>query len=128
VTEHSSHGFHAHIYFRDAAERATALKLRDAIGQRFAVALGRIWDQPVGPHPTPMYQVAFAPEQFGALVPFLMLAREGLTILVHPETGDDIADHSSNALWLGAVLPLDLEFVRKFARGEASVPERPLSS
>lgn len=38
-----------------------------------------------------------------------MLNRRGLTILVHPETGDDLADHSKHALWLGAVLPLDLE-------------------
>ena len=115
------HGYHAHIYFRDAGERGRALALREML-QRFPVAFGRLWDQNVGPHPLPMYQIAFAPPEFAAVVPFLMLARDGLTILVHPETGDDVADHSTHALWLGAVLPLDLGFLRKFARGEASVP------
>jgi DOPA 4,5-dioxygenase len=119
------HGYHAHVYFRDRAERERALKLREEIAARFPVQLGRVWDQPVGPHPIAMYQVAFAPELFGTLVPFLMTAREELVILVHPETGDDVIDHSAFALWLGAVLPLDLEFLRKFARGEASVPPHP---
>ncbi|MSO70027.1 MAG: 4,5-dioxygenase [Alphaproteobacteria bacterium] len=118
------HGYHAHIYFRDGDERARAMHLREAL-QRLPVVLGRIWDQNVGPHPVPMYQVAFKPQQFAEIVPFLMLARQGLTILVHPETGDEVADHSSHALWLGAVLPLDLEFLRKFARGEATVPAHP---
>jgi DOPA 4,5-dioxygenase len=119
------HGYHAHVYFRDRAERERALKLREEIAARFPVQLGRVWDRPVGPHPIAMYQVAFAPELFGTLVPFLMTAREELVILVHPETGDDVIDHSAFALWLGAVLPLDLEFLRKFARGEASVPPHP---
>ncbi len=41
-----------------------------------------------------------------------MLNRAGLTVLVHPETGDDVADHSEHAAWLGAVLPLRLEVLR----------------
>ena len=41
-----------------------------------------------------------------------MLARDGLSVLVHPETGDDVADHSAHALWLGAPLPLDLDSLR----------------
>lgn len=114
--EPAIHGYHAHIYFRDADERARALDLREKL-RRFPIAFGRVWDQNVGPHPLPMYQIAFATAQFAEIVPFLMLARDGLTVLVHPETGDDLADHSSRALWLGAVLPLDLEFLRKFAAG-----------
>ena len=119
-------GYHAHIYFRDASERARAMLLREAIQPRFDVDFGRVWDRNVGPHPLPMYQIAFTPEQFARFVPFLMLARDGLTILIHPETGDDVADHSSHALWLGAVLPLDLEFLKKLARGEARLPPHPV--
>jgi DOPA 4,5-dioxygenase len=110
------HGYHAHVYFRDADERARALELRAQIAARFPVALGRVMDQPIGPHPLPMCQVAFAPETFAALVPYLMLARGGLAILVHPETGDDPADHSAHALWLGETQPLDLDFLRRFGR------------
>ena len=47
-----------------------------------------------------------------AAVPWLALNRAGLAILVHPLTGDDVADHSAHALWLGGPLPLDVEALR----------------
>ena len=101
-------GWHAHIYYDPAATRAAAATLRDAIAAAFPAALlGRWHDVPVGPHPTAMYQVAFPVELFATLVPFLALRREGLTVLVHPETGRQKADHLHHALWMGAVLPLD---------------------
>ena len=56
-----------------------------------------------------MYQVAFAPAEFARLVPWLMPDRGPLDVLVHPETGDDLADHRDHAAWLGERLPLRLE-------------------
>ena len=103
-------GYHAHIYYDDSTRDAAA-KLREAIAARFEVRLGRWRDEPVGPHPVAMYQVAFDADQFAAIVPWLMVNREGLTILVHPETGDDVPDHRDFPLWLGAVLPLNIEFL-----------------
>ncbi len=105
-------GYHAHIYYPDPASRERAAVIREALDQLFEVRLGRWRDQPVGPHPVAMYQVAFAPDQFPKVVPWLMLNRAELTVLVHPETGDQVADHTGNALWLGQVLPLDIEFLR----------------
>ena len=100
------HAWHAHVYY-DPADKAAATRLRAAIGARFpAAVLGRWHDVPVGPHPGAMYQVLFGPELFPALVPFIALNREGLTVLVHPETGRQRADHTAHAMWLGAVLPL----------------------
>ena len=40
------------------------------------------------------------------LVPWLMLNREELDVLVHPLTEDGVADHTRFALWLGSPLPL----------------------
>ena len=60
---------------------------------KFAVQLGSWHDEPVGPHPKSMYQVVFSPDQFGQVAPWLMLNREGLDILVHPETDDSVAGH-----------------------------------
>jgi aromatic ring-cleaving dioxygenase len=101
-------GWHAHVYF-DPATRAAAEALRDGIAERFPDAvLGRWHDRPVGPHPSGMYQVAFAPELLPGLLPFLALHRAGLTVLLHPETGRPRADHTAHALWMGAILPLDL--------------------
>jgi DOPA 4,5-dioxygenase len=41
-----------------------------------------------------------------------MLHREELNILVHPETGDDVADHTLHSLWLGEKLELNVEVLR----------------
>ena len=105
-------GYHAHVYY-GVETRADAAALREAIGGRFKVVLGRWHDNPVGPHPISMYQVAFAVEEFPRLVPWLMLNRGDLVILVHPLTGDDYEDHAHHALWLGAKLPLKLETLVK---------------
>lgn len=105
-------GYHAHVYY-EPATRELAARLRDALGERFDVILGRWHDLPVGPHPKSMYQVAFGADQFDKVVPFLMLNRAGLDVLVHPETGDDLVDHRDHALWLGQKLPLDLESLRR---------------
>jgi len=104
-------GYHAHVYY-DPASRPIAQRLRDAMADRFKVRLGRWHDEPVGPHPLSMYQVLFAVDELPRLLPFLMLNREGLSILVHPVTGDDYLDHADYPLWLGEPLPLLLETLR----------------
>jgi aromatic ring-cleaving dioxygenase len=113
-------GYHAHIYYEDPETRARAGVLREAIGAKFAVVLGRWRDQPVGPHPKPMYQVAFAPAVFAELVPWLALNHGGLSVLIHPETGDDPTDHGEHALWLGEKLPLDIAFLRRAVSSQAA--------
>ena len=104
-------GYHAHIYYDDST-RAIAAGIREELDAHFDVVLGRWRDEPVGPHPEPMYQVAFAADVFDAIIPWLMLNRGGLTILVHPRSGDDVADHAEYALWLGGKLDLDIEFLK----------------
>jgi aromatic ring-cleaving dioxygenase len=105
--------YHAHIYY-DPQTRERAARLREGVAAAFPAAiLGRWHDAPVGPHPQSMYQIAFPRELLAAFVPWLMLNRDGLTVLLHPETGDDYVDHSAHAAWFGAVLPLRLEMFRK---------------
>jgi DOPA 4,5-dioxygenase len=116
--------YHAHLYFDPARERETALALRDAIAERFSVRLGTIWDKPVGPHSRAMYQVAFAPELFGAFVPWLMLNRRGLSVLVHPNTANQRRDHLDDALWLGEPLSLKGEALPD-EEGEAELAGEP---
>ena len=112
--------FHAHVYFDGDAQRDAALALREQIAQRFAVTLGRVHDRLVGPHARAMYQVAFDAATFCKFVPWLMLNRQGLTVLVHPNTRDERRDHLVHALWMGEVL----EIVGPEHLGTAVEPER----
>ena len=101
-------GYHAHVYF-DAATRPIAERLRDTIAAKFTVEPGAFADEPRGPHPIPQFNVIFEIPEFQNIVPWLMLNREGLDVLVHPLTESNYDDHSKNALWLGTPVPLRLE-------------------
>ena len=106
--------YHAHVYYLPKT-RADAARLREELDNRFTVTLGRWHDALVGPHTRSMYQVAFAPDEFARVVPWLMLNRGPLDVLVHPETGDEVADHTAHAFWLGERLPLRLEALNQGA-------------
>lgn len=108
VTTHVA-AYHAHIYYDVTRTRPAAEWVRACLTERFPAAqLGRWHDVPVGPHTQAMYQVAFAAELLPEILPWLMLNRQGLDVLVHPETGRERADHTDHAAWLGTVLPLDV--------------------
>ena len=112
--------YHAHIYYDPASTRDRAERLRERIGATFPQAkLGRWHDELVGPHPQSMYQVAFPSEVLAAFVPWLMLNRDGLTVLLHPETGNGYRDHTAHAAWFGGTLPLRLE---QFKNRDATDP------
>ena len=103
--------YHAHIYYefgdRVAAERLHR-KLSDAKGAgEFASVLfvGEMRDKSVGPHPKPQFEVHFCEDALASVLP--LIEASGLTALVHPLTDDDLADHTSLALWIGDPLPLD---------------------
>ena len=98
--------YHAHIYYDLGEGRERAARLRELIGERFVARIGAWHDELVGPHLKPMYQVAFAVDLFPRFVPWLMLNRMDLSILVHPNTRRPRDDHLRYALWLGPVLPL----------------------
>ena len=100
-------GYHAHVYF-DADRRNRAAALGAEAGRRFGVAVGRMHDQPVGPHPSPSCQLAFGPERFAEVIPWLVTARGGLTVFVHALTGNDLKDHTDHVIWLGPSEPIDL--------------------
>jgi len=109
--------YHAHVYYDVKTTRRRAERLRDRVGLAFPRAkLGRWHDELVGPHPQSMYQIAFAADMLAAFVPWLMLNRDGLTVLLHPETGDDYRDHTAHACWFGAALPLRVEVLRRSRR------------
>ena len=112
--------YHAHIYY-DFATRDIAAQLREQVSDHFLVQMGGWRDEPVGPHVRPMYQIAFDVSVFPTLVPWLMLNRQGLTVLVHPNTDRPRDDHLVHALWMGEVLPIKQEVLRETREGEETI-------
>jgi aromatic ring-cleaving dioxygenase len=105
-------GYHAHVYY-DAASRATAEQLAQAVTDKFAVELGGFFDEPVGPHPVANLQIIFPAAEFATVVPWLMLNRHGLNVLIHPLTDDSVRDHDTDGAWLGTPVPLKLHVLRR---------------
>ncbi len=115
MTQHAAiRGFHAHVYF-DTGTRRAAERVRDALARELGVEPGALHEQPVGPHPSAMFQVTLTPEQFSTVVPWLMVHRSGLSVFVHPMTDDVVADHDTYPLWMGEPLPIDVEVIRVHA-------------
>jgi DOPA 4,5-dioxygenase len=101
-------GYHAHVYYDAPTTREQARQLCEAAGQRFPLTVGRMHDNPVGPHPRGSCQLAFAADQLAEVLPWLVLNRDGLTVFTHAETGDAIKDHTVHVIWLGPSETLDL--------------------
>ena len=77
-----------------------------------------LFERPIGPHPQGMFEVnVFTPHQFGAFVSWLVINRGPLSALVHPNTGDDVRDHTQRATWMGREVPLSLRGLRRAVEG-----------
>jgi aromatic ring-cleaving dioxygenase len=106
--------YHAHVYYHPQKTRRPAERLRARVALAFPQArLGRWHDELVGPHSRSMYQIAFPSSMLAAFLPWLMLNRGSLSVLLHPETGDDYRDHTAHAAWLGPPLKLRLGVFKK---------------
>jgi len=101
-------GYHAHIYYDPTSTRAVAEGVCVALGAHCQVEIEAFRDTPSGPHPSANVLVIFTPDQFAQVVPYLMVHRAGLDVLVHPLTEDAVEDHSSYAIWLGSPVELKL--------------------
>ena len=102
-------GYHAHIYYDPTRTRPVAERVCAEIAKKFRVDIDGFRDTPVGPHPIANVLVIFKPEQFEHVVPYLMLNRAELDVLVHPLTKDAVEDHSNFAIWLGKPVELKLD-------------------
>jgi len=104
--------YHAHVYFDDERTTEQARVLCEEASRLFGVVMGRVHQKLVGPHPHWSCQLAFDAAQFDRLIPWLDAHREGLNVLVHPSTGDSLADHTTHASWLGEPSELNLDRFR----------------
>ncbi|OXX50366.1 4,5-dioxygenase [Vibrio sp. V12_P9A6T4] len=105
--------FHAHVYF-DLVEQAKAQRVQQKIAQQRhdVQAMFGLVPRLVGPHLKPMFEVHLADNSHG-FIEWLDEHREGLSVLIHPVSGDDRYDHSQGqVLWLGETLGVNLAVLR----------------
>jgi aromatic ring-cleaving dioxygenase len=89
----------------------------------------KFWEEPIGPHPIAMFEVnLFTPAQFGAFIPWLIINRGPLSVLIHPNTVDpvtgeheeELRNHTQRATWLGEKVILDLGTFKYIAAHKAA--------
>jgi aromatic ring-cleaving dioxygenase len=114
-------GYHAHVYY-DAGTKEKATQLRAAILGKFKVEPGGFSDAPQGPHPVSQFNIIFETPEFETVVPWLMLNRDGLDILVHPLTDSSYNDHTALAMWLGSPVALNTGMLRHAPVGDHLMP------
>ncbi|AAZ24020.1 DOPA 4,5-dioxygenase family protein [Colwellia psychrerythraea] len=99
--------YHAHVYFdQETLEFAKDLCIK--AGDLFSLKVGRVHQKPIGPHPKWSCQITFSSNNFDQLIPWLEDNRQGLSVLVHGLTGDNLQDHTEYAYWLGSDVELSL--------------------
>ncbi|EMG49662.1 putative 21.2 kDa protein [Candida maltosa Xu316] len=80
-------------------------------------------DKVIGPHSTQFWEAdVLRPEVFVKVLSWFQLNHGNLSVLIHPQTGDDFKDHSSSALWLGDKLPIFFEVFGQLG-GDGTIPE-----
>jgi aromatic ring-cleaving dioxygenase len=112
--------YHAHVYYDPVSSRGRAARLRERGGRGIP-----------GCDPGPLVRRARraasaidVSDRVPARVSWLMLNRDGLTILLHPGTGNAYADHTDHAVWFGSMLPLRLDVLRATRRRRRRMPDR----
>jgi len=119
-----------HVYYNvgSASQTQFARELHTRIRLEFPeLRVYRLWDRPIGPHTMAMFEVnLFTPVQFGAFVPWLVVNRGPLSALVHPNTDDELRDHTQRATWLGERVIVDTSLFYEM-RKEMDVSEAALA-
>ena len=115
------YGYHAHVYY-DAVTKPVAERFRRRLSAAYPVEMGQFSGERVGPHPVPQFQIIFDKVQFQEVVPWMMLNREGLDILVQTRTDDMVDDHTVYALWQGKPVALVLDHMQRRGYRDALLP------
>lgn len=75
----------------------------------------------IGPHITQFWEAdVVRPEVFVRLLSWFQLFHGSLSVLIHPNTGDGLLDHTHRALWLGDRLPVVTDI---FPKGQTGIAE-----
>lgn len=99
--------FHCHIYY-DKNSVEIAREIYNTAKEDFSdLYVGVFLTDKVGPHLKWNFQISFESKDFWRVNNWLMNYRNGLSVLVHANTGYDLADHTERCFWYGENIGLD---------------------
>ena len=105
-------GYHAHVYYDNALERDKAAWIKEHLTHHFPnLQLGTMHAEATGPHPLPMFQIRFTQDDFSQVVSWLVMNHQGLSVLIHPDSGEHDWDYDQHSMWLGKQLKIRMEMV-----------------
>lgn len=119
--------FHFHTYFFQNNEESKlkayqlyhTIKKNDDHGH-FVAKVGKFNIHSRGPHPIGSWETWVPVEYFTDLYKYFLHERNGMSVLIHPLTKLEMKDHTTDAVWMGEPLPLDLSVLKE------ELPEIPL--
>jgi DOPA 4,5-dioxygenase len=117
--------YHIHIYFnaQDWQQEMTAQNIAQSLQTLFPNDVKGVYNVGVvGPHSAPNVELDIKKESFGRIVQWLQQNGNDLSILIHPETGDDMKDHLESSLWLNRVTPYNDAFFDRLRAGKTDAP------
>ncbi len=97
--------FHSHVYYTTETKQQ-AFELYQKIAEHFLkdgsfVEMKPLIDRCLGPHTLWMFEFNFNADLFSHAFSFLCEHRNGLSVLIHPISGNEILDHTDYAMFLG---------------------------
>jgi len=117
------YSWHIHVYFfqNNKNDTDTATVLRNQFISEFSVVecdggcdvlCPKIchWDlnlQPIGPHTFGSWGIYVPVEYFASTAAWISIHHGSLNVLIHPNSGYPLIDHTVNSLWIGQKIPLD---------------------
>lgn len=100
--------YHAHVYFDEKSQAKAEVFHRKMQQNQEQTAVSPLRFELRGPHPKWMFTVNFKIEKFMEMVEFMQKHRDGLSILIHPLSGNEVLDHTDYAMFLGQKEDLNL--------------------
>lgn len=108
--------FHSHVYYTTETKQQ-AFELHKKITEHFlkqgsSVEMKPLIDRCLGPHTLWMFEFNFNADLFSEAFSFLCEHRQGLSVLIHPISGNEILDHTDYAMFLGRKEALNLSVLK----------------
>lgn len=110
--------YDVHVYFvqTDEVGVAEARALHAQIVESFPeLGVHKFWAAPIGPHAIGNFEINLkTPSHLAKFVPWIQVNRRGFSVLVHPNTGYPIQDHTVNAMWVGEKQVLNVSMLEEY--------------